>query len=248
MSGKPTKILCDVPAESPPSPLRHWLILPPELRKWGQALLHQQCWCWGQDIKRREGNLLLEHGFTRTRAPEGHRGSPTYHKSQAESGHSSTSSTASMPRSITLWGFGLCYAEPERGSVFLSRSGFVPRYSPSARLSRQAWKAEHLGEFTAPRRAHECLESLRLLCAALRWLAEYEAQVLHEHSAHYRTSTLRQWDSHAVLPAQEMPAEWLRLSELCQRKACICTRDANGIQRALAHEFAIAHSTPRSIQ
>jgi hypothetical protein len=47
------------------------LILPRELMNRGRTLLHQQCWLWGQDIRRAEGNLLLEYGFERKRPPEG---------------------------------------------------------------------------------------------------------------------------------------------------------------------------------
>ncbi|MBO0727411.1 MAG: hypothetical protein J2P52_17565 [Blastocatellia bacterium] len=32
------------------------------LRQWGEAMIHQ-CWNWGYDIRREEGNLLLEYGF-----------------------------------------------------------------------------------------------------------------------------------------------------------------------------------------
>jgi hypothetical protein len=223
MKVAPTKILSDVC-----EPQRHWLMLPSDLRKWGQAMLHQQCWCWGQDIKRGEGNLLIEHGFGRTRAPKGYKGSPTYHKRLDDH------------RAVTLWGFGMCYAEAGRGAVFLSRYGFAPRFSASHEISRQAWKAEHLSEFRAPHTPAQCQESLRLLAAALCWLADYEARVLADHGADYRTRTLKQW-SHAVLKPNEVPSEWQRLSALCRQRALIWTRDATGIRHALAQELATAH-------
>jgi hypothetical protein len=43
--------------------------LPRALRQWGETMIHQQCWNWGQDIRRRRGNLLLEYGFSRYRIP-----------------------------------------------------------------------------------------------------------------------------------------------------------------------------------
>ena len=41
--------------------------VPPSVIREGKLLLDQQCWCWGQDIRHPEGNLLLTHGFVRER-------------------------------------------------------------------------------------------------------------------------------------------------------------------------------------
>lgn len=42
------------------------------------ALFDQQLWCWGQVIRRPEGNLLLAYGMTRQRLPETIKGSSLY--------------------------------------------------------------------------------------------------------------------------------------------------------------------------
>ena len=47
-------------------------------RRKGQELLHQQCWNWGRDIVRSEGNLLLEAGFLKRRPPGEEAGSSCY--------------------------------------------------------------------------------------------------------------------------------------------------------------------------
>jgi hypothetical protein len=59
--------------------------LPLETRKVGTALFDQQTWCWGQDIQRPEGNLLVAYGLTRQRSPETIRGSSAYTWSDAGS-------------------------------------------------------------------------------------------------------------------------------------------------------------------
>ena len=41
--------------------------VPPSVIREGKLLLDQQCWCWGQDIRHPDGNLLLTHGFVRER-------------------------------------------------------------------------------------------------------------------------------------------------------------------------------------
>ena len=80
----------------------------------GQELLHRQCWNWGRDIERRDGNLLLEAGFLQRRPPEGEAGSSCY--------------TLALPGSdsLMLWGFGLLYGMPRKGCVFLNRYQFAP--------------------------------------------------------------------------------------------------------------------------
>ncbi|MCS6839908.1 MAG: hypothetical protein NZ701_03935 [Roseiflexus sp.] len=55
-----------------------WPTLPAHLQQRGAELLHLQCWLWGCDIRRPEGNLLLEYGFSRQRPPAGATGSSAY--------------------------------------------------------------------------------------------------------------------------------------------------------------------------
>ena len=217
-----TKIL---PPEPEPSiETRHWLMLPSEARRWGQAMMHQQCWCWGQDIRRAEGNLLLRQGFARTRPPEGHKGSAAYEK------------RLDAKRAITLWGFGMCLRHSEHGSIFLSRFAFAPRLCARCEIGRSVWKPDQLADFHAPSTPEECRAALSLLGHALRWLGDYERSVLDEHGEHYRRDTLKEW-SHAVLGPREVPNEWARLDAWCQRGARIWTRDGNGIRHEPAQGF-----------
>jgi hypothetical protein len=54
------------------------IVLPEPIRRRGAELLHLQCWLWGCDIRRAEGNLLLAYGFSRQRPPSGAAGSSAY--------------------------------------------------------------------------------------------------------------------------------------------------------------------------
>src|SRR5689334_2275112 len=90
--------------------------------KRGAALFHQQMWCWGCDIRRPEGNLLLMYGFERERPPEGVHGSSSYFL------HTPTE------RGIRLWGFGLFFTQQGQGSLFLQRYGFAPRWRSQTTL------------------------------------------------------------------------------------------------------------------
>ncbi len=77
--------------------VRRWM------RNQGTVLLNQQIWCWGQDIRHREGNLLLAYGFRRHRPPANTHGSSCYELQVNEQ------------TAIRLWGFGFFYEHHELG-------------------------------------------------------------------------------------------------------------------------------------
>ncbi len=158
----------------------------------GKALLHQQCWLWGQDIKRLEGNLLLVHGFERLRPPDGLSGSSQY--------------TLSLPgnQSVRLWGFGI-YFGSESG-IFLNRFEFIPREARMADL----WQAR---EMTGLPRA----KSLALLTQILRWIGDYEAWVLRMLGAEYRKSCLCGFQGANTTRPDLIPAVWRELALLVER-------------------------------
>ncbi len=117
---------------------RVWMTLGGDFKKRGAALLHQQCWCWGCDIRRESGgaraNLLLQWDFERTPPPDGILGATTY----AWRGPNG--------ENATLWGFGLCFGDAN-GQIFVSRFGFSPHPPP------RAWEPKQIMEqFRAPRR------------------------------------------------------------------------------------------------
>ena len=90
-----------------------------KVRKIGTTLLDQQLWCWGQDIRRAEGNALLAYGFTKHRPPEGKHGSTAYEWRGSGSSR------------VILWGFGFFYGDGDRGGLFLQRYKFAPKQTAS---------------------------------------------------------------------------------------------------------------------
>ena len=160
----------------------------------GRALLHQQCWLWGQDIKRSEGNLLLVHGFKRVRPPDGLSGSSQY--------------TLSLPGNlnIRLWGFGI-YFGSESG-IFLNRYEFIPREARMADL----WQAR---EMTGLPRA----KSLSLLTQMLRWIGDYEAWVLRTLGPEYRKSCLCDWQGSSPTRPELISEAWRELAALVEQSS-----------------------------
>ena len=168
-------------------------------RRMGQELLHRQCWNWGRDIVRPEGNLLLEAGFHRRRTPEGEAGSSCY--------------TLALPGgdSLMLWGFGLLYGTPQKGGVYLNRYQFRPVWLPSETLQGPIWKPGMIPAAQAP-------PSLRipvdLTVAAIRRIADYEEWALARCGLEYRRAVLRQWKQPSgQLPPQALPQAWRTLAD-----------------------------------
>lgn len=160
----------------------------PQILRRGTALLHQQCWLWGCDIRRSEGNLLLAYGFARQADPEGKR---------------STQYTLVLKDGsiVRLWGSGLYFGDQEEG-VFLNRFAFEPRLVPFT----QDWQD--------PARLKEAPRYLdfQRLSAACAWVGAYEAWTLLQLGKAYRRVCL----SSGPDPAQEaegIAAGWRQLAK-----------------------------------
>ena len=78
------------------------------------SLFSQQIWCWGRDIRRKQGNWLLELGFERVRPPAG-----------VEIEDSVYTLKLTENRSIILRGFGVYYCDNAHGAIFLPRYEFI---------------------------------------------------------------------------------------------------------------------------
>jgi hypothetical protein len=101
---------------------------PERLVSRGTKLLSQQLWYWGCDVRRPEGNLLLDHGFARTRPSEGVQGSTIYALEPTPGAQ------------VILWGFGVFFGRGELGGLFLNRFRFEPLLSEGAALAPAIWR------------------------------------------------------------------------------------------------------------
>jgi len=173
-------------------------------RRKGQKLLHQQCWNWGRDIVRPQGNLLLEAGFLKRRPPEGEVGSSCY--------------TLALPDGdrLLLWGFGLLYATPLLGGVYLNRYEFQPRWLPSESVQEPIWKPDMIPTAQTP--PSPCVP-MELAVAAARRIADYEEWALARCGLEYRCAVLRQWKQASKgVPPQMLPQAWRSLAEEIERQ------------------------------
>ena len=171
------------------------------------SLLSQQIWCWGQDIRRKQGNWLLELGFERVRPPAG-----------VEIEDSVYSLELTGNRSIILRGFGVYYCDNAHGAIFLPRYEFIPGYTENTTLEQPLWSSDELPELYFP--AESEWESYTTMLADLvKWIQIYEQTVIETHGIDYRTSTLMEWDNgeRKVTTPQDVVAEWGKIGAIISK-------------------------------
>ena len=130
----------------------------------------------------------------RVRPPEGMGGSTRY---------TLRLSTAEL----RLWGFGICYLEPQRGAIYVNRYCFVPRWVPDGMDLDAVWQDSQMSGLHRPATQRQIRGSRRLLQSLLRWIAGYERWVENTCGASYRGATLAAWTRTAI-PAARMAIEW----------------------------------------
>lgn len=177
------------------------LSLPRALRKRGAALLDQQMWLFGCDIRRAQGNALLEYGFQRIRPPEAERSSSRYELRRSDG------------RFIFLWAFGIYFSEAESPGLFLRRYEFSPRLMDAP---GPAWKPEDLPPPRLPVSQAENDQVRALLQNALRWLADYERWALKRLGIPYRAACLAAWPKRVTSSPEETPQAWRELAQACE--------------------------------
>ncbi|AWM36614.1 hypothetical protein GobsT_55680 [Gemmata obscuriglobus] len=187
----------------PPPPAAPAIAAPSELRRRATALLDQQLWCWGRDVARPEGNILLGLGMCRYRAPDG--------RGTAYTGRVAGDGV------VWLWGFGLLYCRPGVGGVFLRRYGFEPVLVGEPR--HPVHTPERLGPFVRPVTGGERAAARELLRAATGWAAGYEHWVAETFGSGYRHASLASRGKPPAVPAKQMAGEWEHLAKKSIRLA-----------------------------
>ena len=187
------------------------LLLPTRVKRRGEALLHQQCWAWGRDVRHAEGNLLLEYGFEKFRPPDEVEGSTAYRLD--------LSGDAVSLRSLTLWGFGLYYASAERaGGIFLNRFKFTPMLSDTVKLDLPLWKMEQLPASRVPNDLTLQDRALGLLAEACALIEAYERWVRAVVGAQYRHRCLAEFEHTKFTPEQAID-EWHAMGQACRSRS-----------------------------
>lgn len=179
-------------------------IISPQEQSFGAILLHHECWCWGCDIRRKEGNLLLKYGFERMAPAEGQMGTSRYELAFAGT------------EKLALWGFGLGCCDLELGTIYLNRYQFSPRITVSTDWSR-IWREADIEGLRPPDAGVEQACVTLLMRQAVRWIIHYETWVRQTCGRDYRRCCLDEWPQRS-LADDEILAAWKRLAREIQQE------------------------------
>jgi hypothetical protein len=137
-------------------------------------LVNLQIWCFGCDIRREEGNLLAEYGFSRFRPSGDTHGSSRYSKMLGEG------------LALHLWGFGMVLTHSS-GSIWMKRFERFPRISDTSPCFRNVCRPHDLHEFREVSAPSEVHRARSLLAMMISEVVQYESFVRDSSpGAHYR--------------------------------------------------------------
>ena len=168
------------------------------------SLLSQQIWSWGQDIRRKQGNLLVEFGFERVKPP-----------ADVEIQDSMYTLNLTENRSVILRGFGVYYRDNDLGAIFLPRYEFIPGYTTNTTLEQPLWTYDELPELYFPTES-EWDSYITMLADLVKWIRDYEHKVIEEQGIEYRISTLAEWDNgeRKVTTSQAVVGAWEKIGKV----------------------------------
>jgi hypothetical protein len=161
----------------------------------GRALLDQQLWCWGRDIRHPGGNVLRRYGFLAQRPAHPDRGSTAYVLDSC------------AERTLVLWGFGVFCGDAAGGGLFLKRYEYTPRLTAQHLPPWVLWHPGHLPPGRDPESSDDRIRLQGLYTDALEWIASYERWVAERFGLAYRRRCVAGW-ARALIPADAMAATW----------------------------------------
>jgi len=180
-----------------PAVRRGWCC-PRSVQSFGKRLLGQQLWCWGRDIARPQGNLLIEFGFRRHRARDLDRDGSSCYRIDADAHH------------VALWGFGMFYGRRGWGGLYLDRFSFRPQWANIEALSLGIHSTQDLPPFKQPKSRSQWQRAHRLWHDLLSWISHYERWALDAAGLDYRQRCVAEW-LYPFVKAESMPQAWLLL-------------------------------------
>jgi hypothetical protein len=172
-------------------------------RRWNSQLFDQQMWCFGRDIMRTQGNILLDLGMCQ------------YRSNNPESNSTMYTCAVEPKGMLFLWGFGVMYTEPGFGGVFLARYDFLPKWTPRE-SAMGVHRMEDLGTLLNPGTRIEISRMRHLLPQMTRWFARYEHYIVETYGIDYRDRCLEMRSQAPVVPAPKMAREWEQTAKKCK--------------------------------
>lgn len=145
-------------------------------------LFEQQLWCWGEDVKHPQGNLLVKCGFDRQPPPKGQEKFGSLYTRRIGRGGQ-----------VVLRGWGLLISDRTHGALCLMRYEFLPRLLPCDDIPSGLWDSHSLPKHFVPESDADLSRALFLLAAVCRWIASYERWLSRALVSRYREETIEHW-------------------------------------------------------
>jgi len=173
-------------------------VFSPEVKRFGELLLHHQCWFFGRDILHPDGNLLVQYGFKRYKAPK-------------KAGTNRYRMLIDKAVEIDLWGFGLFYGDAQVGGIFIRRYDFSPLLFQTGSLGPRIFKSEQLPKSQRPINSDQIDAAKDLTRRAVDWILSYEVWVEGVCGKQWRRKCLREW-ANAKFPARQIKTNWRKMA------------------------------------
>ena len=173
--------------------------MPQQVLRFGGRLMEQQLWCWGRDVERPEGNLVMAYGFERHRDCAIDPQSTCYRLDRDE-------------LHVSLWGFGMFFGRRDLGGLYVSRFDFRPGWAPIESLAEGIHWPEELPVFARPHGRLQWQRARALWSGLLSWIAGYEEWVQQKVGADYRCESVDTW-LRPFVRAEKMASAWDFLSK-----------------------------------
>lgn len=167
------------------------------------ALLDQQMWCWGQDVRHAGKNGLVDFGFERFPPPHGIQAGSCYRWCD------------SCGRRVALWGFGMFYGCACRGGIFLRRYRFAQTLTLSEQWPDPCWRVGEFPTIALPDSQEDWQRATSLLIDALDWIANYEGWATSTMGTSHRERCLSTWKN-PCCGADEITTHWHQLAGVCR--------------------------------
>lgn len=159
-----------------------------------EKIFHQQCWCWGADIRNGAPNYLLAYGFTKSPRPCPDCGSSRYELCRDG-------------LQIHLWAFGAMWQTAEGPALCLKRYDRMPS------LFTGAIAPDCIHEVSAFEGSMERIPKASLplyrehFSGFIKFMGDYEAFVNRLAPGGYRNGCVKGWP-HKCMDGRKMEQAW----------------------------------------
>lgn len=157
-------------------------------------LFHQQCWCWGVDIRNAHTNYLVEYGFRYTPRKQAGAGSSRY-------------SLELGTHTLHLWAFGAVLTDEQGDGISLKRYDQLPKKLIPGFCAERITEAADFNNISHTAAPSALGELLPLLHIFIKQIVAYETYIQQLAPSSYRNNAVNGW-KHKYVHGTSMVKAW----------------------------------------